>query len=106
MLALSRRGYNSYGNLGTGTLAGSPGVAKRVAPKITYNFTQISAGNQHTCGVLNTQFIFCWGRNSHGQMAGNLTIGNAYYYSLPRPGWPKHTFTKVVCGNANTYAIE
>ena len=99
-------GFNGYGNLGTGTVVDSPGLAMRVAPKVAYNFTQISSGNQHTCGILADGSIVCWGSNSHGQMAGNLTVGDDIYYTLPRPWWPGQKFTKVACGHSNTYAIQ
>ena len=99
-------GFNGYGNLGIGTIVNSPGVPKRVAPKVKYNFTQIAAGSHHTCGLLAGGQAMCWGWNNMGQMAGNLTAGAAYYYSLPRAWWPKHTFIKIVCGATNTYAIE
>ena len=51
-------GYNSYGRLGDGT------TTDRAVPAAVsggYSFAQISAGGQHTCGVLTNGAGLCWG---------------------------------------------
>jgi cysteine-rich repeat protein len=70
-------GNNEFGQLGYGNtnvigddefpfVAGDVNVGGRV--------TQISAGGEHTCALLETGNIRCWGNNNQGQLGyGNLT---------------------------------
>jgi alpha-tubulin suppressor-like RCC1 family protein len=38
-------------------------------------FSQVSAGEDHTCGVTADNFAYCWGRNEEGQLGdGSTTI--------------------------------
>jgi hypothetical protein len=67
-------GYNGNGQLGDGTrsLRKTPvdvfGLSSGVAA--------ISAGWDHTCALLNTGGVMCWGNNSHGEV-GNGTHTDA-----------------------------
>ncbi len=52
-------------------------------------FTQVSAGNSHTCGLTTEQLVLCWGDNTHGQT-------NA----------PTGTFTQIDAGDNHTCGLR
>ena len=66
-------GYNADGQLGDGstTLRTSPtAVAGNLA------FTQISLGDNHTCGLVSGGGLpYCWGANGSGQIGDGTTVG-------------------------------
>ena len=70
-------GSNSYGQLGSGTEAGS---AAPVAVAGGIAFTQISAGFHHTCGVATDGRAYCWGLERQGEVG----TGQPYVYDAPR----------------------
>jgi alpha-tubulin suppressor-like RCC1 family protein len=64
-------GDNGNGEIGDGTTG-----TDRVFPTSqlgNYNFTQISLGDGHTCGILVNGSTFCWGYNSYGQLGDGTT---------------------------------
>jgi alpha-tubulin suppressor-like RCC1 family protein len=77
-------GYNSNGELGTGTKIGpeacdqvnSADVACSTAPVPVVGgviFARTSAGQAHTCGVTTTGDAYCWGFNGNGQLGDGTT---------------------------------
>lgn len=73
-------GDNTYGQLGRGTAGGVVDQAAlatvTLPPELDVltveNWTDLSSGVDHTCGVLRTNFTgipLCWGRNDVGQLA-------------------------------------
>jgi alpha-tubulin suppressor-like RCC1 family protein len=79
-------GYNSHGELGYGNTTSigdneAPSVAGDV--NVGGNVLQLAAGSYHTCALLTTGFIRCWGYNGTGQ----LGYGN-YSYSSPSYPYP------------------
>jgi alpha-tubulin suppressor-like RCC1 family protein len=72
-------GNNSDGQLGNGnTNNSSAPVAVNAFTDVTGTAVSITAGNLHTCAVLNTGAVNCWGDNSYGQLGnGNTTSSSA-----------------------------
>ncbi|MFZ9698048.1 MAG: fibrinogen-like YCDxxxxGGGW domain-containing protein, partial [Ilumatobacteraceae bacterium] len=64
-------GYNGYGQLGDNT------STNRTTPVTTFGLTSgvesIAAGFHHTCAVLTTGAVRCWGYNGYGQIGDNTT---------------------------------
>ena len=63
-------GVNDRGQLGDGTTASrlQPTPVQGLQPGVK----AITAGDSHTCAITADNFVFCWGRNSSGQL-GNGT---------------------------------
>lgn len=72
-------GYNSEGQLATNSTSMTtyPVAARRedsVGRLISLtNVTDVSAGAWHSCAVVNRSQVWCWGRNSHGQLGDGTT---------------------------------
>jgi alpha-tubulin suppressor-like RCC1 family protein len=72
-------GYNSEGQLGINStsLTTYPVSARRedyLGRLISLtNVTDVSAGAWHTCAIVNRTQVWCWGRNSHGQLGDKST---------------------------------
>lgn len=65
-------GFNSKGQLGTGTNAGS---ATPVAVANLAGAAAITGGDAHTCAVTAAGGVRCWGDNSSGQLGNGTTLG-------------------------------
>ena len=87
-------GLNSSGQLGTGTNTAST-VPVQVTGGLT--FTEVSAGDDFTCGVTGDLRAYCWGRNSSGQL-GN---GNTVSTNTPVAVSGGLTFAQVVAGRTH-----
>ncbi|NOJ93363.1 RTX toxin [Corallococcus coralloides] len=96
-------GYNSTQNLGDGEPVASFGYVNLGGPA-----TRIAVGAEHSCAVMATGKVRCWGRNQYGQLgygntnnigddeqpwsAGDVNLGNV-------------TATDVVAGGNHTCAL-
>jgi hypothetical protein len=65
-------GYNASGQLGQGhTNSIGDGPGEMPPPVVNVgagNVVQLRAGNQHTCVLLDTNKVRCWGRNNTGEL--------------------------------------
>jgi alpha-tubulin suppressor-like RCC1 family protein len=73
-------GDNQYGQLGNGAvremdgsaMAGTAGseMGSPVPTRITADgsWIDITSGNDHTCGLIDDDTLWCWGRNDYGQL--------------------------------------
>lgn len=65
----------SFGNLGDGTTSARSSPVT-VVGGIT-NWSQVSAGNDHSLGRTASGIVYGWGRNLEGQVGDNTTTGRA-----------------------------
>lgn len=79
-------GWNVYGQLGTGTSAGPeqcpyPGNTKTPCSTTPMpvtgipNATKVAAGGGHTCALLTSGEVDCWGENYGGQLGDGTSTG-------------------------------
>lgn len=77
-------GRNKFGQLGNGD--SSHGVDKEtfsdVPVRVKFPFTEITSqtalGGNHTCSIVNTGMLYCWGYNSHGQLGNGNKVDSVY----------------------------
>ncbi|MEM1684389.1 MAG: hypothetical protein QXD60_01365, partial [Nanopusillaceae archaeon] len=60
-------GNNVYGQLGNGTFGGYSSTPVLVRG-IYYNTIAIAAGHMHTCALISSGLVACWGWNYYGQL--------------------------------------
>lgn len=65
-------GRNIYGEVGTGAVAGSVRTPTEIA--VGSRWRDISPGMFHSCGVRTDNSLWCWGRNSSGQLGLGDTV--------------------------------
>ena len=59
-------GWNLYGQLGDGSVTQS--LTPVSVPSLSSGVTAIAAGERHTCALLSTGAVKCWGYNDNGQL--------------------------------------
>jgi alpha-tubulin suppressor-like RCC1 family protein len=69
-------GANSSGQLGDSTLGTWRPLPVRVAGG--HYFSQLDAGNNHTCAVTAGSRAFCWGQGMYGQLGNGGTEGTTW----------------------------
>lgn len=75
-------GNNFAGQLGNGSDGqgggwGIPSSAVPVPVEGGHHFTQVAAGNGHTCALTGSQEVWCWGANSLGELGRDPSLGNS-----------------------------
>ena len=85
-------GRNSLGEIGNGSTSASY-IATQVSSAVAggLRFTQLTAGNEHTCGLTPTGAAYCWGVNGLGELGDSTTTyrlvptavaGGLFFYDL------------------------
>lgn len=64
-------------------------------------FTKVSAGGSHTCGVTVSSVVYCWGDNSDGQLGDGTTTSR----SIPAPVYGRPKFKQVSAAGTHTCAL-
>ena len=117
-------GWNNHGELGDGTVctggswqsglsnptpAGCNANNGRYIPQIVddsnfptnSSFISISTGYHHTCGIIDNNDLYCWGRNDDGQ----LGIGSMADVNYPLPQLVDSNVIAVGTGDDHTCAL-
>ena len=77
-------GSNLYGQLGDGSAANATARTTPVdVPDLGSGVTAIAAGERHTCAVLNTGAVKCWGNNDNGQLGDGSNTASLTPVSVP-----------------------
>jgi uncharacterized protein YjdB/alpha-tubulin suppressor-like RCC1 family protein len=91
-------GTNKSGQLGDGTVT-DHSDATPVAGDLT--FSMVSAGSQHTCGIVGTK-AYCWGKNDKGQLGDGTTTDRR----KPVAVRSNEQFTRVSAGGGHSCALN
>ncbi len=69
-------------------------------------FRQIAAGENHSCGITNSNKTYCWGRNNYGQLGDNSTNTSLVPIDITDSGALSGKTVKFIgVGDAHTCAI-
>ena len=96
-------GYNPDGRLGDSTFV-NPMVPSAVRPLGGIAFTQLSAGNAHTCGLVSSGQAYCWGNNTSGQV-GDSTNNNTRISPTLVKQPSGVAFASIVSGGSHSCAL-
>jgi alpha-tubulin suppressor-like RCC1 family protein len=92
-------GHNRQGQLGSGARTEREPAPVRVAGGI--EFTALSGGAQHTCGLAADGTAYCWGLNQYGQLGAHAEP----LTETPVVAWPHLKFAQVSAGVGHTCGI-
>src|SRR5262249_13057622 len=68
-------GDDTYGQVGNGAFMAVVAVPWTVPLRAPA--TQLTAGNDYACVLLDDQSIWCWGINTEGQLGNGSNVGNS-----------------------------
>lgn len=67
-------GYNLYGSVGNGSVGNGSYTPHTDVVGLTSGVESVEVGQHHTCALMNTGGVKCWGRNQRGQLGdGSFT---------------------------------
>ncbi|MBC8088115.1 MAG: hypothetical protein H7Z40_12675 [Phycisphaerae bacterium] len=97
-------GWNQEGQTGIGSISGTVLLPTPVAAG-ALRFTQIAAGESHTCALTSAGAAYCWGGNGRGELGQDPnTFGVSSSVPVLVPGG--HVFSSIDAGTLHTCAIE
>jgi alpha-tubulin suppressor-like RCC1 family protein len=67
-------GHNTVGQIGTGSSTPSEYSYPTSVVDLPIEPIDFDLGEYHTCALLKTQTIFCWGKNNFGQIGDGTTV--------------------------------
>ena len=75
-------GENDLGQLGNSSIDSNGTPIPGPTTSLTSGVVAISAGKKHTCALLGTGHVWCWGYNGWGQLGDGTIIGRAVPVSV------------------------
>jgi alpha-tubulin suppressor-like RCC1 family protein len=69
-------GSNSHGQVGTGTLSEAVIFPVQVSG-LPSRVTRLATGTRHTCALMDSGAVWCWGDNDDGELGDGTTAGRA-----------------------------
>jgi prepilin-type N-terminal cleavage/methylation domain-containing protein len=93
-------GKNTNGQLGDGTLTQSTTPVQ--VSSLTSGVTAIAAGGSHTCALLTTGAVRCWGLNTNGQLGDGTTTQRTTPVQVSSL---TSGVTKIAAGDAHSCAV-
>ncbi len=99
-------GYNRWGQLGNATNNGTSNASP--TPTLVAGLTgvtQIAAGLDHTCALLASTAVTCWGYNHSGQLGNGTNIGNSNANPTPAAVTGLSGVTQITSGHDHTCAL-
>ena len=97
-------GTGTNGQLGNGYVS-TQSLPQNIDSPLWATYTKVSAGNSHTCAMLDDNGVMCWGNNSHGQLGdGTITDQLTPVNVSIIPSWMN--VVDVVAGDGGTCVID
>jgi len=82
-------GYNLYGELGRGYFTNVSAPYSQPTPAAvggSHQFSKVTLGRYHSCGLKADGSAYCWGKNEYGQLGiGTANPASPYGVASPRP---------------------
>ncbi|MDX2193514.1 MAG: hypothetical protein NW201_09165 [Gemmatimonadales bacterium] len=97
-------GFNGNGQLGDGTTATRRLTPVGVAAPGGVRFSQVAAGQDHSCGVTAAGVVYCWGANGNGQL-GDGTSATRRRTPVAVVAPAAVSFAQVVTGKAHSCGV-
>lgn len=99
-------GNNQFGQLGTGNTTNSNAPVD--VSGLASSAVAIDAGTFHTCALLNTGNVQCWGYNFNGELGNNSTTNSTspvYVQTSSTDSTPLSNVVSIVGGDSQTCAL-
>ena len=94
-------GDNLHGQLGVGTIASQTATPLPIAGGL--KFAMVTAGEAHSCGILVTGSLLCWGADGFGALGNGTDQGDTF---VPAPVTSALKFSAVAAGPVHTCALD
>ena len=98
-------GRNHYGQLGNGSTTNSSVPVAVAAFTDGATAVSITAGDSHTCALLNTGAVNCWGSNGDGQLGNNTTTDSSVPVAVAAFTDGSATAVSITAGDSHTCAL-
>ena len=66
-------GFNNFGQIGDGTIIDKTTPTQVSLPSGVTSWSNLTGGQNHTCGIGSDSQAYCWGRNNNGQIGDGTT---------------------------------